>query len=84
MSDIGVPGDGWSDDMNRAACFDALSPETWSAVARFECKTGKHLADEIEERDEKMVRLFLILHGYPPREIQTPTTPLPVRRLAVR
>ena len=55
--------------MNCTASFAALSAETWSAVAHFERETGKHLADEIEERDERMVRLFLILHGYQPREI---------------
>ena len=51
--------------------FSALSPETLAAAVRFERETGRWLVEEIEERDERMVRLFLILHGYHPGEAES-------------
>lgn len=52
--------------MDAGAEFPGLTVETRTAAERFERDTGRWVADEIDERDEKMVRLFLILHGYHP------------------
>jgi len=56
--------------MPGATTFAALSRETQTAIDRFERDTGRRIADEIAERDEKMVRLFLVLHGYWPRVVR--------------
>ena len=53
--------------MEAAPEFTALSPETCAAVERYERDTGRRIADEIAERDDAMVRLFLVLRGYYPR-----------------
>ena len=53
--------------MEAAAEFATLSPETRAAIMRYERETGRRIADEIAERDEQMVKLFLILRGYYPR-----------------
>ena len=63
--------------------FSDYSPEVRTAALRFERESGRSIFAEIEERDETMIRLFLILNHYHPAD-PAPKSLTPLVRRAAR